>query len=344
MSKIKAIAIDLAKHVFQVAAEDARGTELWQKRLKSREAFHAFIKTLEPPLLVGVEAGLGAQAWARELQSRGLTVAVLPAQRVAEHRSGAKNDRNDARAILRAMRDTSIHPVPIKSVEQLSMQALHRARSGWVRRKTALSNQMRGLVLEHGVAIAQGDAALRRRLNTVLADASVPLPDRLRDLLADLAGEWEGLIQRIEAMTAELKTLAHSDPLAKRLQTIPGVGPLTATAMVCKGLDTSRFRNARQFAAYFGMVPNQHSSGQTVRLGRMSRRGDRYLRSIMTNGAQAVIRFVRDDATDPASRRILRWKHRHGTKGAAVRLANHNLRVIWALLQHQTDYRRSTTA
>ncbi|MGA9422863.1 MAG: IS110 family transposase [Rhodanobacteraceae bacterium] len=340
MNQITTIAIDLAKQVFQVAAENARGEEQWQQRLRSREAFISFIDSLQPPLTVGLEAGLGTQAWARELSARGLEVRVLPAQRVADHRSGPKNDANDARAILRALRDRSIHPVPIKSVEQLTLQALHRVRAGWIRRRSAVGNQMRGLLIEHGVVMAQGNAALVRGLNTVLADAGVPIPDRLRELLAQLWGEWEGLGERIDAMDGEFKTLARQHPDARRLLGIPGIGPMSATAMVCKGLDPERFANARQFAAYFGLVPKQHSSGSRQRLGRMSRHGDRYLCSLMINGAHALIRTTRADAHDAASRRIRRWQQRHGAKGAAVRLANHNLRVIWALLHQRTDYHR----
>jgi len=339
MDKITTIAIDLAKHVFQAAAEDAKGEEMWQKRLRSRAAMYAFIEGLTPPLTVGLEAGLGAQAWARLLAARGLEVRVLPAQRVAEHRSGAKNDCNDARAILRALHDCSIHPVPVKSTTQLTMQALLRVRAGWQRRRTAVANQMRGLLLEHGVAIAQGDAALTRALERVLPDAQVPIPDRLRALLAELAGEWEGLGQRVQAMDPELAQLAHADPVARRLCTIPGVGPVTATALVCKGLDPARFRNARQFAAYFGLVPDQHSSGNKLRLGRMSRRGDRYLRGLLISGAHAVLRHTRSDAVDAGHRRILRWQQRRGGKGAAVRLANHNLRVVFALSRDHADHR-----
>ena len=344
MNEITTIAIDLAKRVFQVAAENASGEEVWNQRLRSREAMHAFIGQLEPPLVVGLEAGLGAQAWARALAARGLEVRVLPAQRVAEHRSGAKNDRNDARAILRALHDRSIHPVPVKTVEQLTMQALHRARSGWQRRHTAIGNQIRGLLLEHGVCMAKGEAALQRSFAQVLPDASVPIPDRLRDLIAELAGEWQGLAERLQAMDRELEQLARRDPLARRVDTIPGVGTLTATAMACKGLEPRRFGSARDFAAYFGVVPDQHSSGAKVRLSGMSRRGDRYLRSLLISGAHSVIRQTRSDSTAPDRLRILRWKQRHGNKGAAVRLANHNLRVIYALLRDQVDHRKSELA
>lgn len=341
MEKITTIAIDLAKHVFEVAGEDLQGKVLQTQRMKSREAFYAYIQRLQPPLLVGLEVGLGAQAWARVLQERGLEVRLLPAQLVATHRSGGKNDRNDARAILRALRDEKIHPVPVKTVAQLSMQALHRARAGWVRRKTALSNQMRGLLLEHGVVFGRGDKRLMDLVPRVLEDASIPVPDLLRGLLEVLWLDWQGQVQRLEAIERQFVTLMRQDPLARRLETIPGIGPITATALACKGIDVSQFRNSRQFAAYFGIVPDQHSTGEKVRLGRMTRRGDRYIRSLTVNGAHAVIRCIRKDDQRPEARRLRRWRDRHGNKGAAVRLANRNLRIVWALLRTEADYRRA---
>lgn len=332
--------VDLAKHVFQVAGENARGEVVFEHRYRSREAFVGFVRALALGQQVLMETGPGAQAWAREMQSRGASVRVLPAQRVAEHRSGAKNDRNDACALLRAGRDAAVHAVPIKSAERLALQALHRVRCGLVRRRTAVGNQIRGLLLEHGVVIAKGDLALSRRLSGLLADASVPLPDRLRDLVAELWGEWEAVGARIVRQAAQLEELARADPLARRLMTIPGVGPITASALICKDLTMERFASARQFAAYFGVVPDQRSSGNRVRLGRMSRRGDGYLRSLTIQGAHAVLQQLRPDAHDPASERLRRWQQRHGRAGAAVRLANRNLRIVWSLLRHDTSYRR----
>lgn len=342
MNKTTTIAIDLAKHVFEAVGEDRHGKELWLRRCASREQFYAFIQELEPPLVVGLEVGLGAQAWARELQGRGLEVRLLPAQLVAKHRSGPKNDRNDARAILRALRDVSIHAVPIKTVEQLSMQALHRARAGWVSRKTALSNQMRGLLLEHGVVFGKGDKRLMELIPQVLESASIPIPDRLRALMKLLWLDWQGQVERIEAIERDFVTLAEQDPIARRVDTIPGIGPITATALACKGLDATQFRNSRQFAAYFGIVPEQHSSGGHVRLGKMTRRGDRYLRSLAINGAHAVIRCVKKDDQRIEAKRLRRWRERHGNAGAAVRLANRNFRLVWALLRGQTDYHRAS--
>lgn len=343
MDKITTIAIDLSKRDFQVVTEGRNGAEISSPRFRSRDTFAAYVETLTPPLRVGMESGPGAQAWARALQARGLEVRILPAQRVAEHRSGAKNDRNDARAILRALRDRSIHPVPIKTPEQLAMQALHRARSGWVGRRTALSNQIRGLLLDHAVAIAQGDAALERALTDVLGSNRLAIPERLREIVAWLEVEWRQQGERIEMVTGELKRLVREDPVARLLDTIDGIGPITATALACKGIDPGRYRNSRLFAASFGVVPEQHSTAGKTRLGRMSRRGDSYIRMLLIQGAHAALRVVRAEAKDPYSRRLRRWREVRGSKGAAVRLANHNLRVVWVLLKRQVAYQRNPT-
>lgn len=341
MDKITTIAIDLGKRSFDVVGEDERGEEVFSQRLKSREAFYAYIATLQPPRVVVMEVGLGAQAWARTLQERGLTVRLLPAQHVATHRSGHKNDRNDARAMLRANRDRSIHPVPVKSVDELSQQALHRARRGWMQRKTALGNQIRGLLLEHGLAVAKGDAKLAERVSGALALASVPLPDRLRALIALLWDDFQAQVRHLEAIDAELVLLARQDPLARRLTSIPGVGPITATALACKGLDANAFPNARRFAAYFGGVPRQLSTGGRTILGCMSRNGDRYIRSLAINGAQAVLRFVRDQDHSAEARRIRRWRDKHGSKGAAVRIANRNFRIVWRVMRDGVGYQKA---
>jgi transposase len=340
-AKFEVLAIDLAKSVFQVAGEDARGQVVFEDRIKSRDAFGAFIRSLDPAVTVLMESGPGAQAWARELQGRGVRVRILPAQRVAEHRSGAKNDRNDCRAILRAGRDTSIEAVVVKSTQALAMQALHRVRSGYLRRRTAITNQIRGLMLEHGIAAPRGPSALAIRVPRILEDASQPLPDLLRELVAELWAEVMHLSTRIEALSARLESAAREDERARRLMSIPGIGPITSTALVAKELRPEKFPNARQFAAYFGLVPDQHSSGQRVRLGRMSKRGDGYIRGLVVQGAHAVLSMV-GDRQDDDSRRLRRWKDRLGTKGAAVRLANRNLRIVWALLRHDDEYRRKT--
>lgn len=321
------VAVDLAKRVFQVAGEDALG--------------QVFLQKLAVSVTVLVETGPGAQAWARLLQAQGNPVRILPAQLVATHRSGPKNDRNDALAILRAGRDCKISAVPVKSAAALAMQALHRARQGYVRRRTAVSNQMRGLLLEHGVVLAQGEIAISQLVPRILEDASQPLPDLLRELIAELLGEWGQLGERVNVLTGRLEAAAKEDETARRLMTVRGVGPIIATALLAKQTEPERFANARQFAAYFGLVPSQRSSGEKVRLGKMSKQGDAYLRSLTIQGAHAVLRQIRPDSEQPDDQRLQRWISRLGRKEAAVRLANRNLRILWVLLQNnQTYYRK----
>lgn len=341
-AEVRTLAIDLAKNVFQLAGEDRLAQVMFEERLKSREALQERIKTLPSSIEVLMETGPGAQSWARLLLARGVKVRVLPAQRVAEHRSGAKNDRNDVLAILRAGRDESIHAVPVKSVERLTMQAMHRVRSGYLSRRTSIGNQVRGLLTEHGIVFKTSNKALEDGLCGVLGDASVPIPDRLRDLIADLWAEWKHLEHRIATLDGELGRVAKRDPVTAQVMSIPGVGPMIATALICKDINPDRFANARQFAAYFGLVPDQHSSGNKVRLKGMSKRGDSYIRNLLINGAHAVVRRVGLDDTDPHRRRILRWKQRHGANGAAVRVANHNLRVIFALVRDGGVYRQAS--
>ena len=338
LSACTAIAVDLAKRVFQVAGEDAQGQLCYDNRIRSREAFQAWLDGLPAGRRVLMETGPGAQAWARRLQSQGHQALILPAQRVAEHRSGAKNDRNDALAILRAGRDRSIAAVPIKSEQALAMQALHRVRQGCVRRRTALANQMRGLLLEHGISLAQGDAALMQGVSRALDDPGTTLPELFRLLLEQQMIEWQQQQLRIQAMTAQLQAVARQAPKALQLMSVRGIGPITATALIAKECAPERFANARQFAAYFGVVPDQHSSGNKVLLGKMSKRGDGYLRSLMIEGAHAVLRHLSADSHKPDDRRLLRWVQRHGSKGAAVRLANRNLRIVWVLLQSDQLY------
>jgi len=337
-TEVVRLAVDLAKQVFQVAGEDARERVVYEERLKSRQAFSKLLASLGPQVEVLMEAGPGAQAWARQVQSTGARVRILPAQRVAEHRSGAKNDRNDCLAILRAGRDRAIHAVPVKTLDALTMQAEHRVRVGYMRRQTFIGNQIRGLLLEHGIAVARSNALLATWVARIQDDASYPIPEVLREMIVELWAEWEHLAQRRARLDSRLEQVARTDETARRLMGIRGFGPITSTALVAKQTQPERFPNARQFAAYFGLVPDQHSSGAHVRLGRMTRRGDSYIRSLAVTGAQAVLRQLRPDATDADSKRLLRWCRQHGKKGAAIRLANRNLRIAWVLMTRKEAY------
>ncbi|MBX8533064.1 IS110 family transposase [Pseudomonas cichorii] len=340
LSACTTVAVDLAKNVFQVAGEDQLAHVVYEQRIKSRAAFITFLHQLPPGITVLMETGPGAQSWARLLQDQGQQPRILPAQHVANHRSGPKNDRNDVLAILRAGRDSNIHAVPVKSAAGLEMQALHRVRRRYVKEHTAIGNQMRGLLLEHGFSIAQGKASISRSIPELLADSSKPLPPLLHELISEVFGEWLKLAERIEVMTGRLDRSAREDSTSKRLMTIRGVGPILSTAMLAKQTEPERFENARDFAAYFGTVPEQNSSGNKVRLGKMAKRGDAYIRSLAIQGAHAVIRQLKPTSTHPDDRRLQRWLSRHGQKGAAVRLANRNLRIMWVLLQNEDSYRR----
>jgi transposase len=199
---------------------------------------------------------------------------------------------------------------------------------------------MRGLLLEHGIALAQGDVAISQKIPRILEDATQPVPGLLRELIDELLAEWRHLGERISVLTGRLEVAANADMTAKRLMTVRGIGPITATALVAKETKPERFPNARKFAAYFGMVPDQHSSGNKVLLGDMTKRGDVYLRSLMIQGAHAVLQQLRPDSQQPDDRRLLRWMSRLGRKEAAIRLANRNLRIVWVLLQNDQTYRR----
>jgi len=332
------LAIDLAKNVFEVVGADRHGHELWHRCIATRQAFEHFLDRLNPPMCVGMETGPGAQAWGRRLQARGISVKILPAHSVKAHGHRMKNDLNDARAILRAMHDGDIRPVPVKSEAQLTLQFQHRVRAGCVSRRTAVSNQLRAMLLEYGLVTGRGDAALKKLVDKVLR-GECPVPATLITLVEESMVEWHRLDERIETITARLILLAREDETARRLCTIPGIGPVIATAVVGKGIEPARFKNSRLCSAYLGVIPEQFGTGGHVHLGKMSRRGDAYLRSLFLQGAHSVVRHLRPEATDALSCRIRRWQDRHGEKGAAVRVVNHTIRVVWAMLSQGTHYR-----
>lgn len=340
LSACTTIAVDLAKSVFQVAGEDQLGQVIYEKRIRSRDAFITFLQQLPAGIPVLMETGPGAQAWGRMLLKQDNQPRILPARHVVNHRSGPKNDRNDVFAILRAGRDQHIHAVPVKTEASQEMQALHRVRQRYVKDHTAMSNQMRGLLLEYGVSIPQGKAALEREINRLLESPSPLIPELLHELISELLEEWKTLNERIEVITGRVKKAAQENETTQRLMTVRGIGPILSSAVVAKQTEPERFANARNFAAYFGTVPEQHSSGNTVRLGKMAKRGDAYIRSLAIQGAHSVLRQLNPTSEQPDDRRLQRWLSRHGQKGAAVRLANRNLRIIWVLLQSKEVYRR----
>ena len=327
--------IDLAKNVFQVHGIDARGKAVIRKQLKRGEMTAYFVNL--PPCLIGMEACGSAHYWARELQRFGHTVKLMAPQFVKPYVKSNKNDRADAEAICEAVTRPSMRFVPIKSVEQQAVLALHRARQGFVKERTAQSNQIRGLLAEFGVTVPVGISQIARCIPSILEDADNALPDRFRALLARLYEHFHHLHEQVIALEHEIKTWHAQSAASQRAAQVPGVGPITASALVATVGNAHDFANARQLAAWLGLVPKQHSTGGKAVLLGISKRGDSYLRTLLIHGARAAILAARRRGlvADAWLTRLLARSH---PNVAAVALANKNARILWALLAYERDY------
>lgn len=335
---VKRIGVDLAKNVFQVHGVDGRERVVFRKRLR-RSQFLAFFAQ-QPPCLVGMEACGGAHHWARQLHQLGHDVRLMAARFVTPYRQNDKNDGNDAAAICEAVSRPSMRFVPIKSKEQQAVLSLHRARELLVAQRTALGNHIRGLLSEYGIVVRQGAEALRRTMPRILEDADNGVPDLARELFHDLYRRLRELDEYVHAYDHRLKRLARDMEPAQRLMEVGGIGPITATALVASVGDARTFKSGRQFAAWLGLVPRQYSSGQTVRHGRITKRGDGYLRKLLIHGARALMRYLKADQGGK-SRWILAIKARRGFNKAVVALAAKHARILWALLARGDRYQTS---
>ena len=287
MSEITTIGLDLAKHTFHVVGCDRHGKVLKRKVLRRGQVRTYFANV--PACVVGMEGCASAHYWARELGELGHEVRLVPAQHVKAYVRGNKNDYNDARAIGEAAQRPDMRLVRVKTVEQQDVQAMHRMREARVKERTALCNQVRGLLGEYGIVVAQGVGALRRRVPEVLEDAENGLSDFLRPLLSRCYEQMCELDAHIEFYTRAVHEHARGNEAVKRLQTVPGFGPVVASVFHAFVGDGGEFRRGRDVSAALGLVPKQHSSGgKTVLLG-ISKRGDRYLRSLLVHGARSVL-------------------------------------------------------
>jgi transposase len=333
--KITTMGIDLAKTVFAVHGVNAHGKAVLKKQLK-RAQMLTFFANLEP-CLIGMEACGSAHHWARQLTALGHTVKLMAPQFVKPYVRTNKNDAADAEAICEAVSRPSMRFVPGKTAESQALLAVHRARQGFVKARTAQANQIRGLLSEFGLVIPQGINHIAKQVPRILEDAENGLPDTLRPLIARLAAHLSELDRQVDELEAQIQAWHRQNAASCRLQKIPGIGPITASALVASIGDAQNFDNGRQLAAWLGLVPRQHSSGGKPTLLGISKRGDTYLRTLLIHGARAVIRVSAGKAqTDVWLERLLDRRHKNV---AAVALANKNARTVWALLVHGRDYR-----
>ena len=333
--EITTIGLDLAKNVFQVHGADQYGKPRLSRQLRRRQV-RPFFARLEP-CVVAMEATRGANYWARVLRELGHEVKLIAPQFVKPYVKANKTDAADAEAICEAATRPTMRFVPAKSADQQAALSLHRARSGLVRARTGVANQIRGLLEEFGVVLAIGISHVRGDVPGLIEDAEIDLPPLFRRTIAELHGHLKELDLRIEALEGELKAWHRANDASKRLEKIPGIGWLTATALVASIGDAKTFKNGRQLAAWLGLVPRQHSSGGKPRLLGISKRGDAYLRTLLIHGARAAIRTVDRDrtATGQWARQMMT---RRPKNVAVVARANKNARIVWALLAHNRDY------
>jgi len=331
------VGVDLAKNVFQLNGVDRHEKVVWKRRLSRAKWLPVLLEQVEPGCEIGMEACAGAHHWARELESRGYIVKLIPPQFVKPYVKSNKNDANDAEAICEAMSRPGMRFVTVKSVAQQDIQATHRIRSELMSQRTAKANQIRGLVAEYGLVAPRTLYALRAAIPDWLEDADNDLTDHFRSLLHGLWLDLVALDDRLRELDRAIEQLANSNPMTRRLQQLRGVGPMVATALIATVGDAGQYHKGRQMAASLGLTPRQCSSGDKQRLLGISKRGDVYLRTLLVHGARAVVSQAkhRDD-------RLSRWvtgiAQRRHPNVAAVALANKTARMAWAMLRNETDY------
>ena len=335
-------AVDLAKDVFEIAVANAACRITERKRL-TRPPFERFWGTRASCRVV-MEACSSAHHWARRLQALGFDVVLLPAHYVAPYRIRSKTDRTDCDALLEAARSSRIKPVAVKSEEQQAILALHRVREQWKSTRTARINGMRGLLREFGIISPVGANRFLERLPQVMEQHRERLPERVRRIVLAFWQEVQEIEDRMTAVEKELEGIAREQPTLRSLLQIPGIGVLTATALYASVGDIHTFRSGRHLASWLGITPKEHSSGSRRRLGRISKQGDAYLRTLLIHGARSALTAaqLRQRTGRPISR-IQQWavgkctELRHSNQ-AAVALANKLARIVWAVWRYERDF------
>lgn len=337
MESIKVLGVDLAKNVFQLHGTDNNGKGVLRKRL-SREKLVEFMSNLSS-CRVGIEACGGAHYWARLFEEMGHTVKMMSPQFVKPYVKSSKNDANDAEAIAEAVTRPTMRFVPIKNMAQQDVLLLHRAKEELaVKQRTAQANQIRGFLAEYGIIIAQGIHRLGQ-LPEILDANEDKISPCSKKIFLQLHEQLKMYNEQAKYYDKEIREQARTDPRCVAIQDIEGIGPITASAIVATIGDPTVFKNGREVAAWLGLVPQQHSSGNKLVLGSITKRGDRYIRTLLIHGARTVIKTC-GNKTDKKSQWVIEKKLRIGFNKTAVALANKNARIIWAMLTTGESYRK----
>jgi transposase len=334
MKEIKVMGIDLAKTIFQVHGIDEFGKAVIRKQIRRKDLVEFMAQT--KPCLVGMESCGGSNHWARVFKELGHEVKLMAPQYVKAYRKSDKNDRNDAEAICEAVTRANMRFVAVKSIAQQDIQSLHRVRTRYIRNRTALVNQIRGLLMEMGIVIPRSVSHLKKQIPLLLEGTVIT--ETMRSLLRSVQEELSDWDSRILEMDQKLKVYFKSNEVCQRIGDVEGVGVVTATAIVATIGDAQTFKNGREFAAFLGLVPRQNSTGGKTKLSGINKRGDKYIRTLLIHGARAALRYV-EKKPDAKSRWAKKLIETRGFNIASVALANKNARQIWAIMAKNTSYK-----
>jgi transposase len=339
---VATVGIDIGKTTFHLIGFDGRGAIVLRQKVSRAQLERRFAAL--PRCLVGIEACCGAHHVGRQLAALGHEVRLIPARYVKPFVKSNKNDFRDAEAIAEAVLRPTMRFVPLKSREQLDLQALHRVRQRLVGERTAVINQIRGFLLEHGITVRAGPPALRRALPEILADQRGALSPGMAQLILDIDGDWRRLDERIGEVTATIEEAARQDESCRRLMAVPGIGPVVSSAMVAAIGDGAAFVKARDFGAWLGLVPKQLSTGDRTLLLGISKRGNRYLRTMFIQGARSVLLRRVTWANHSFGRWLEAAAPRLHHNVLAVALANKLARIAWSVLTRESGYTRTPDA
>jgi transposase len=339
---IAVVGIDIGKNSFHVVGLDQRGAIVLRQKWSRGQVESRFANM--PPCLIGMEACVGAHHLSRKLGALGHDARLMPAKYVRPYSKGQKNDFRDAEAIAEAVQRPTMKFVATKTADQLDLQALHRVRERLVSQRTGIINQIRAFLLERGIAVRQGQRFLRAQLPVILATPPDVLSPRMVRVIEDLAADWRRLDERIEELSSEITTLARQDGGCERLMSVPGIGPIISSAMVAAVGSGDGFSKGRDFAAWLGLVPRQISTGDRTILGKISKRGNRYLRVLFVQAAWVVLIKPKSWERHGLRRWIEAAKKRLHHNVLAIALANKLARIAWSVLAHGRTFEAKQTS